>query len=160
MQRPMSVCRPIGIDILLRRPNRFEQCLTEGSEEDFEQKAAKETKGLGFCDGHPVGSSATLRFSNRPRGLIGAAKCSGLCRCAGQSGSILLCRPNRFEQCSTEGSEEDLNRRQQRKQRGWVSVMVIRRGLRRLRFSNRPPHEHLEDLLGRRLSSNCVQSSG
>ena len=141
-------------------PEPLRTMLNRRQRRGFEQKAAKETKGLGFCDGHPVGSSATLRFSNRPRGLIGAAKCSGLCRCAGQSGSILLCRPNRFEQCSTEGSEEDLNRRQQRKQRGWVSVMVIRRGLRRLRCSNRPPHEHLEDLLGRRLSSNCVQSSG
>jgi hypothetical protein len=38
---------------------------------------------------------------------------------------------NRFDQCSTEGSEENLNRRQQRKQRrirGWVSVTVVPAG--------------------------------
>jgi hypothetical protein len=33
--------------MLLRRPNRLEQCSTEGSEENLEQKAAKETKGIG-----------------------------------------------------------------------------------------------------------------
>jgi len=36
---------------------------------------------------------------------------------------------NRLDQSSTEGLEENLNRRQQRKQRrigDWVSVMVVR----------------------------------
>jgi hypothetical protein len=36
---------------------------------------------------------------------------------------------NRLDQCSTKGSEENLNRRQQRKQRrigDWVSVTNIR----------------------------------
>jgi hypothetical protein len=45
MQRPMSVCRPIGIDILLRRPNRFEQCLTEGSEEDLNRRQQRKQRG-------------------------------------------------------------------------------------------------------------------
>jgi hypothetical protein len=42
-----------GIGMLANRRQRFEQCSTEGSEENFEQKAAKETKAnerLGFRD--------------------------------------------------------------------------------------------------------------
>jgi hypothetical protein len=46
----------------------------------------------------------------------------------GESASISLRRPSRFDQSSTEGSEEDLNRRKQRKRRGLglVFAMVIR----------------------------------
>ena len=47
--------------------NRFHQCSTEGSEEKFEQKVAKETKvnqGLGLCHGHPVRTSASLQSSS------------------------------------------------------------------------------------------------
>jgi hypothetical protein len=86
----------------------------------FEQKAAKKTKGLGFCDGHSVGHSATLRFFYRPRGLNGAAICSGLV--GAQADRRQYAAPPQplpsFDQCPTEGGQEDLNRRQQRKQRG------------------------------------------
>jgi hypothetical protein len=46
--------------ILLRRPDRFERCSTEGSEEDLNrrQQRNKGDWGLGFCNGHPVGPSA------------------------------------------------------------------------------------------------------
>ena len=48
--------------ILLRRLNRFDPCSTEGSEENFEHKAAKATKaygGLSFRDTYSVGPSAS-----------------------------------------------------------------------------------------------------
>jgi hypothetical protein len=107
--------------ILLRSLNRFDQCSTKGSEENFEQKAAKETKetkahlGLGFRDGYSVGPSQP---NAAPRIGMSANR-----------RPILLRRLNRLDQCSTKGSEENLNRRQQRKQRrieDWVSAMVIR----------------------------------
>jgi hypothetical protein len=46
MQQPMSACRRIGVNIAAPpEPLRsFDQCSTERSEENFEQKAAKETK--------------------------------------------------------------------------------------------------------------------
>ena len=54
--------------MLPRRPNRFDQCSTEGRQRrGFEQKAAKETKviqKLGLRRGHPVGPSAPLRSSS------------------------------------------------------------------------------------------------
>jgi hypothetical protein len=72
----LSVRRPIGVN-MLRRPNAsiVRSMPNRRRPRGFEQKAAKETKGigLGFCDGHPVGHSATLRFFYRPRGLNGAA---------------------------------------------------------------------------------------
>jgi len=42
-----------------------EQCTTEGSKEDLNRRQQRKQRGLrsGFCDGHPVGFSATLRFS-------------------------------------------------------------------------------------------------
>jgi hypothetical protein len=48
------------------RPNRFEHCSTEGSEEDLNRRQQRGL-GSGFRDGHPVGPSTTLLFSNRPR---------------------------------------------------------------------------------------------
>jgi hypothetical protein len=46
--------------ILLRRPDRFERCLTEGSEKDLNRRQQRKQRGLGlgFFDGHPVGPSA------------------------------------------------------------------------------------------------------
>ena len=58
MQRPMSVCRSIRVDIAVP-PEPLRTMLNRRQRRGFEQKAAKETKGLGFRDGHPAGTAAT-----------------------------------------------------------------------------------------------------
>jgi hypothetical protein len=119
-----GLCRCAGVDIAVppQSLGSFDQCPTEGCEKDLNRRQQRKLRGLGlgFCDGHPAGHSATLRFFHRrrPRGLNGVAKCSGLCRCAGVDIAVPPQPLRSFDQCPTEGCEEDLNRRQQRKQRG------------------------------------------
>ena len=111
MQRPVSACRRIGVNIAAPpEPLRsFDQCSTEGSEENLNRRQQRKQRlilGLGFRDRH-----SALSNRPRPRVLDGAAKCSSPCQHAGESASILPRRPSRFDQCLTEGSEENFEQK-------------------------------------------------
>jgi hypothetical protein len=56
MQRPMSVYGPIGVDNAATRLEPFRSMLNRRQRREFEQKAAKETKG-GFGGGSQSWSS-------------------------------------------------------------------------------------------------------
>jgi hypothetical protein len=75
----------------------FRSSSTEGIEENLNRRQQrKQRRIVGWVSviRHPLGPSATVRFSNRRRPRL-----------------------KHFDQSSTEGIEENLNRRQQRKQR-------------------------------------------
>jgi hypothetical protein len=98
----MSACQRIGVNVAAP-PESLRIMLNRRQQRNFEQKAAKETKGIwGWVS------------------VIVLRRCSGLCRHVSESASMLPRRPNRLEQCSTEGSEGNKG------DQGRVSAMMIR----------------------------------
>ena len=68
-----------SVSILLRHPEPLRTMLYRRQRRGFEQKAAKETKGiggLGFRDDYSVGAFSVSSNRLRPRSLNSAAKCS------------------------------------------------------------------------------------
>jgi hypothetical protein len=85
----------------------------------FEQKAAKETKAHRGWVSAMVIRSGLRRLSGFPIVLLfrWCSQMQRLVRHGGESVSNFAAQLDRFDECSTKGSEENLNRRQQRKQR-------------------------------------------